>query len=316
MADLVTLTLNPALDVTTVTPEVVHSRKLRCQTPLYEAGGGGINVAKVAAVLGLDATAVYPYGGASGRRINALLETDAVRTRPVRAEGITRESLTVLDASDGREYRFVLPGPDLQPEELDRCLAELDAAAAGARAVVLSGSMPPGTRPGVVAEVARIARERGAELVLDTSGDALKEVAGAVLLVKPSIGELCDWVGRDLASHAEIAAAAREIVDRGDSRTVVVSLGPDGAILVSADDAVHARSIDVPVQSAVAAGDHMVAGLLTGLLRDLPAAEVLALGIGTAAAALLTPGSRVCRAHDAERYTDQASAAGVTEVTW
>lgn len=305
MADLVTLTLNPALDVTVVSPKVVPSRKLRCGQPMFEAGGGGINIAKVAHVLGVEAAAVYPYGGDSGAQMTELLAEHPVIEHPVRIAGSTRESFTALEAGGDNEFRFVLPGPELTPAELDQCLRELAKAAVGARMVALSGSLPPGVPASVVADVAAIARDAGARLVLDSSGDALREAAGEIFLVKPSVGELRDWVGRELRGDDAIADAARGIIADGTVEVAVVSLGPDGAMLVTADETVRVPAIDAPVRSTVGAGDSMVAGLISGFLQDRTLADTLALGIAAATAALLTPGSEVCRREDVDRFHTQ-----------
>ncbi|WP_024793012.1 1-phosphofructokinase family hexose kinase [Tomitella biformata] len=302
MADLVTLTLNPALDVTVASPTVVPSRKLRCGQPMFEAGGGGINIAKVAHVLGVEAAAVYPYGGDSGAQMSALLAEHPVVEHPIRIAGTTRESFTALETGGDNEFRFVLPGPTLTAAELGQCLDTLAAAVVGARYVALSGSLPPGVPTSIVADVAAIARDAGARLVLDSSGDALREAGGGIFLVKPSVGELRDWVGRELSGDDEIADAARTIIADGTVEVAVVSLGPGGAMLVSADETVRVPAINAPVRSTVGAGDSMVAGLITGFLQERTLSDTLALGIACATAALLTPGSEVCKREDIDRF--------------
>ena len=302
MADLVTLTLNPALDVTVSTPRVVPARKLRCGSPLFEPGGGGVNIAKVAHVLGIEAAAVYPYGGDSGRRLNSLLGEHAIIEHPVPTVGETRQSFTAIEEEHENEFRFVLPGPELSAAEVDRCLRSLTTAAIGAKFIALSGSLPPGVPTSVVADVAAIAKEAGAQLVLDSSGDALREAGGGIFLVKPSVGELREWVGRELSTDDAIADAARTIIADGTVEIAVVSLGADGAMLVTATESVRVPAINAPVHSTVGAGDSMVAGLITGFLQNRSLADTLALGVACATAALLTPGSAVCRREDIEHY--------------
>ncbi|MGW0020194.1 1-phosphofructokinase family hexose kinase [Rhodococcus sp. NPDC003382] len=306
MPDIVTLTLNPALDVTTFADEVVPTRKLRCDEPFYDAGGGGVNVAKVARVLGASAAAVYPAGGARGKQMSGLLDDDDVEEHIVEIADDTRECFTAIDRSTGKEYRFVTPGPELTADEQERCLEALVAAASGARYVVASGSFPPGVPGTFVRRIADVAHKVGARFVLDSSGDALTSIESGVFLVKPSLDELCEWVGRDLPDTETRSAAARELVDAGVAEIVVVSLGAQGAIMVSADNAVEVPALDVPVRSAVGAGDSMVAGLVVGLLQERSLRDALALGIACGSAALLTAGSHVCRREDIDRFYELA----------
>lgn len=302
MPEIVTLTMNPALDVTTFTDRVVPTRKLRCDDPFYDAGGGGVNVAKVARVLGASAAAVYPAGGARGEQMSGLLDDDLVDEHVVPIVGETRECFTAIDRTTGLEYRFVTPGPELSVDEQEQCLATLTEVARGARYVVASGSFPPGVPGTFIRRIADAARDAGARFVLDSSGDALARIESGVFLVKPSLGELCEWVGHDLPTTDDRTAAARSLVDKGIAEVVVVSLGAEGAIMVTADDAVEVPALEVEVRSAVGAGDSMVAGLVVGLLRERSLRDALALGIACGTAALLTAGSHVCRREDIDRF--------------
>lgn len=308
MPEIVTLTMNPALDVTTFTDAVVPTRKLRCDEPFYDAGGGGVNVAKVACVLGASAAAVYPAGGARGEQMSGLLDDDGVEEHIVSIAGSTRECFTAIDRRSGQEYRFVTPGPELTSEEQERCLATLEKVAEGAKYVVASGSFPPGVPGTFVRRIAAAAREAGARFVLDSSGDALSSIDSGVFLVKPSLDELCEWTGRELDTGDEQIAAARALVTAGVTEIVVVSLGADGAVMVTADEAVRVPALAAKVRSAVGAGDSMVAGLVVGLLQERSLRDALALGIACGTAALLTAGSQVCRREDIDRFDALARA--------
>jgi 6-phosphofructokinase 2 len=308
MPEIVTLTLNPALDVTTFCDAVEPTRKLRCDEPFYDAGGGGVNVAKVARVLDASAAAVYPAGGDRGKQMSGLLDDDRVEEHIVPIADDTRECFTAIDRTSGLEYRFVTPGPELTLDEQEQCLATLEKAAAGAKYVVASGSFPPGVPGTFVRRIADAARQAGARFVLDSSGDALTSIESGVFLVKPSLHELCEWVGRELPTTDEQTAAARALVDAGVAEVVVVSLGPDGAIMVTADEAVQVPALEVEVRSAVGAGDSMVAGLVVGLLQERSLRDALALGIACGTAALLTAGSRVCRREDIDKFDALARA--------
>ena len=122
MHPIATLTMNPALDLSTTTERVAPTHKLRCGPPRFDPGGGGINVARVVKVLGGDATAVYPAGGPYGELLHASLDALGLAQRVVPIAGMTRESFTVNETTTGDQYRFVLPGPTLVGDEQRRCL--------------------------------------------------------------------------------------------------------------------------------------------------------------------------------------------------
>lgn len=298
---IVTLTMNPALDVTSETEVVVPSHKMRCEHPRYDPGGGGINVARVAHVLGASVSAVFPAGGPTGTLVTDLLTRAGVPSRRVRIGQPTRESLTVTERSTGEQYRFILPGPMLTAAEQAECLNELRAATATAQFVVASGSLPPGVHDDYFQRVADVCAERGARLVLDTSGAALRHITSGVFMLKPSVRELRDWIDRDLSTETDQVGAARELIDRGCAEVVVVSLGSSGAIAVTADSARRYASVDVPVSSCVGAGDSMVAAITVGLSRGWSLDESVRLGIAAGGAMLMTPGTAPCTRHDVER---------------
>jgi 6-phosphofructokinase 2 len=307
---IVTLTMNPALDITTST-DVVHSTdKLRCAAARYDPGGGGINVAHVADVLGAAATAVFPAGGPAGDMVHNLLVAEGLSVHRIRIGGSTRESFTVDERSTGKQYRFVLPGPELTLAEQTECLLQLRIAAASAAIVVASGSLPPGVPPDFYQQVANVCADIGAIFLLDTSGGGLRQVNSGVCLLKPSLRELRECVGRELATEDEQLAAAHDLIDRGCADNVLVSLGAQGALLATRHGGNRFPPVRVPAGSGVGAGDAMVAGVAVGLARGWPLTKAVRLGIATGAAMLLTPGTAPCTREDAERLFEQADNPG------
>lgn len=305
LAAIGTLTMNPALDIATATDKVVPTHKLRCARPRYDPGGGGINVARVVRTLGGSATAIYPAGGTSGQMLRALLDGHDIPQRVVPIEGRTRESLTVDDRSSGEQFRFVMPGPDLSADEQQHCLDAIAELAPPPGILVASGSLPPDLAPDFYARVARKAREVGARMVLDTSGDALSQAASeGVWLIKPNLRELCQLAGRDLSGERDQVAAARQMLEEGRAEVIVVSLGADGALLVTPDAAEHIAPIPVPVRSAVGAGDSMVGGIVFALARGDTMEQAVRLGMAAGAATIMTEGTELCRREDVERLYD------------
>ncbi|HVL72308.1 MAG TPA: PfkB family carbohydrate kinase, partial [Beijerinckiaceae bacterium] len=213
----------------------------------------------------------------------------------------TRVSHAVYERSTGLEYRFVPEGPVIEEEACRRCLAAIEAL--DFAYLVASGSLPRGVKPGFYVEVGAIVRRKGAKLVLDTSGPALRETlaAGGVHLVKPSLGEFEQFSGRSLRDPAAQEEAALDLVHRGGAELVAVTMGHEGALLASADGVIRHPALPVTARSAVGAGDSFVAGMTFGLARGQPAARAFRLGIAAGTAAVLTPGTELCRREDVER---------------
>ena len=305
MTDILTVTMNPALDVSTSTDRVIDTHKLRCTAAKLHPGGGGINVARVMHRLGADCLALYTAGGVNGQRLQALLDQEQVPSHCIAIADETRESFSVLENSSGRDFRFVLPGPELMPGEWEACLAYVSKVTkleAPPRYLVASGGLPPGVPADFYARLARLASERGSLLVLDSWGPALAAaLAEGVYLVKPSLRELRELTGRPLQSELQWREAAQQIIKDGQAQIVALSLGEDGALLVTADRALRASSVQVKVKSSIGAGDSFVGGLIWALSRNIDLDQAFRYGMAAGAAALLTAGTALCQAADVER---------------
>jgi 6-phosphofructokinase 2 len=298
---IATLTLNPALDVTTCTEKVRPQHKLRCSTPRYDPGGGGINVARVVTHLGGAATAVFPSGGPAGAMIVELLEAQKVPIVAVPIAGKTRESFTVDEGRPGDQYRFVLPGPELSDDEIAALLDALFGVA-DVTHVVVSGSLPPGCDPAILKRIGRRCHEAGVKLVIDTSGPALAACEGAgAWLIKPSLREVADLLEREIASEADEMAAARALQARGFAEIVVVSLAERGALLVGEGKELRVPAIPVEALGTVGAGDSMVAAITLAASQGKGIEEALRYGIAAGAATLMTPATELARKEDVER---------------
>jgi len=302
---IVTLCMNPALDITTSTDVVRPTDKMRCSGARYDPGGGGINVAHIAQVLGAAATAVFPTGGPAGELVDDLLVAEGLATDRISIGGSTRESFTIDENSTERQYRFVLPGPALTVSEQTECLSRLRRAAASAAIVVASGSLPPGVPEDFYQQVANVCADLDVRLLLDASGGGLTHIASGVFLLKPSVRELQDAAGRTLPTAPDQFVAAQELINRGAAQYVLVSRGAAGAMLASRDGGQLFAPVTVPPGSGVGAGDAMVAGVAVGLIRGWPLTDAVRLGIAAGAAMLLTPGTAPCTRADTERLLEQ-----------
>ncbi|MGO9043738.1 MAG: 1-phosphofructokinase family hexose kinase [Mycobacterium sp.] len=298
---IVTLTMNPALDIATKVEVVCPTQKLRCSATRYDPGGGGINVARIARVLDGSVFAVFPAGGSHGGLVTRLLDDAGVAFAAIPIVGTTRESFTVNEISTGEQYRFVLPGPELTLREQERCLVELRMAARSAEFVVASGSLPPGAPADFYQRVADMCLRLGARLILDTSGGGLRHVSSGVFLLKASVRELGECVGRPLVTEAEQVAAAHELIDGGRAEVVLVSVGSQGALLATRHGSQRFSAIPMPSGSGVGAGDAMVAAIAVGLTRGWTLVKSVGLGIAAGAAMLTTPGTAACERAEVER---------------
>ncbi len=299
---LITLTLNPALDLASSAEAVVPTRKIRTSGEHLDPGGGGINVSRVVHALGGDTLALVLAGGVTGALVTELLNEAGVANLVLPIEGRTRISLTVHDRSSGAEYRFVPEGPAVSEAEWRTVLAALEQVEGGW--LIASGSLPRGVPEDFYARVAAIARRRGLHFVLDSSHGALKAALGhGVDLVKPSLGELEWLVGRDLPTRREREEEAQRLVRDGAAGMVVVTLGGQGAFLATADRVIHMPALDGPVLSAVGAGDAFLASMVLALSRGATADDALAWGIAAGAAAVACVGTaRVSRSAVAAQY--------------
>ncbi|WP_019568313.1 1-phosphofructokinase family hexose kinase [Thioalkalivibrio sp. ALMg13-2] len=302
MQPIVTLTMNPALDVSTSVEEVVSKHKLRCSGGRFDPGGGGVNVARVIERLGGEATALYAVGGPMGDVYRGLLEAELDGAQPIEIEGSTRQSFNVTEDSTGKEYRFVLEGPEWQEKEWRGALDRVEEVLSDGGYLVVSGSLPEGVPDDFTARVARLAKQAGTRCVVDASGASLEAALDeGVFLVKPNKQELRQLTGADLDSREEQEAALQKILDAGGSEIVALSLGGEGALLASSEGVFHLPSPEVEARSAVGAGDSFVAALVLGLAGGKSLGGAARYAVAAGAAALLSEGTVMCRAEDVER---------------
>jgi 6-phosphofructokinase 2 len=305
MADIVTLTINPSIDVATSVERVLPFHKLRCTGARRDPGGGGINVARVLKRFGADVTAVYVMGGTIGRLLRHLLEQEKIPGLPVPISEETREDFTVIEQASGRQYRFVLPGPRLSESDwrffLDTFAAHL-ANEPQTRFVVASGSLPPGVPLDFYGRVAQAAKQAGAKIIVDTSGAPLQAALEAgVYIVKPSLRELRELMAASLESECDQIAACRGLLASRRAEMVVLTLGDQGALLVTGDRVLRAQAIPITPVSVVGAGDSFLGALIWSLTCGHSLEDAFRYGMAAGSAALLMPGTELCERADVER---------------
>ncbi len=305
MKSIATLTMNPTIDVSYDVGKVQHTHKMRTDNEHYAPGGGGINVARVFVRLGGNARSFYLSGGATGPALDGLIDLhQLVRTR-IPITGPTRIAADILEHDTGKEYRFTPAGPHVSEAEWQDCLDHL--AEADCDILVMSGSLPPGVPDDYYARVSRLMRERGIEVVLDSSGKALAAgiAEGGLLLIKPSHGELQNYAGRRLEDVEAIGKAAMEIVEAGKARLVAVTMGHEGAVLARAEGPCFLPALKIDAASAVGAGDSFVAAMVHALCRGDSELEAFRRGMAAGSAAVLRAGTDLARPADIERLLER-----------
>ncbi|AJE48313.1 1-phosphofructokinase family hexose kinase [Celeribacter indicus] len=306
MAEILTITLNPTVDLSTSTPEVSAGPKLRCTTPLADPGGGGINVSRAIRFLGGHSTAFTAVGGETGALLLRLLAKEGVRFTAFSVTGDTRQSIAVTSEATGEQYRFVMPGPSWSDEMVDTSLTAIRQAAPEGGIVVLSGSQPPGVPLDYPARLSRLLEAAGVQLFLDTSGKPLHELArhpANPFVLRMDDVEAEDLAGRPLPTRADTADFASGLVAGGVARNVIVARGADGSTLATAEGRWHACRPIRPeeVVSAVGAGDSFVGAFCIALSRGDSLHDALCYGTAAASAAVLTAGTQLCTAEDVAR---------------
>lgn len=305
MASIYTLTLSPSLDSATMTPQIYPEGKLRCSAPVFEPGGGGINVARAITHLGGKATAIFPAGGATGEHLVALLADEQVAVDTVDARDWTRQNLHVHVESSGEQYRFVMPGAKLSDDEF-RQLEEKVLTIESGSLLVISGSLPPGVKTEKLTALVQAVLQRGIRCIVDSSGDALKAALepGQLELVKPNQKELSALVNRELNQPDDVRTAAEELLRTGKAHRVVVSLGPQGALAVDKTGCVQVVPPPMKSQSTVGAGDSMVGAMVLKLAQGASLLEMARYGVAAGSAATINQGTRLCSLADTQKIVD------------
>jgi 6-phosphofructokinase 2 len=302
MKTIVTMTLNPAIDKSSSVDHVVPERKLNCKPPRFEPGGGGVNVSRAIKKLGGTSQLLYPAGGLTGKRLQDLLDEEGLEHRPFPIAGMIRESLVILEESTGQQYRFGMPGPKLKKKEWEQFLRKLSVMEPSPDYLVASGSLPLGVPADFYARIASVGKKRGSRTIIDASGEALDQaLKEGVYLIKPNVREFRELVGEEIKEESQIKAVAQEMVKSGRCEALAISLGAAGALIVSEDFAEHILPPTVPIVSKVGAGDSMVAGIVLSLARGKSLRESILFGVAAGTAAVMTPGTELCRREDVER---------------
>lgn len=300
--NILTITFNPTVDKSSTVDSIKPEKKLRCAQPVYEPGGGGINVSRGLERLGLPSVAFFTSGGRTGELLEHLLHKENIETLPFKVSGETRENFTVVDTSNNDQYRFGMPGEDISQKECSAIHDTILNISPFPEIVVISGSLPEGMPPAFLSQLIKELKKKQVKIIIDTSGDALTEaLKEGVYMVKPNLGELSRLSGKEELDNESADEAAQQLIKEGKAEIVAVSMGPQGAYLVTKNETVHVPAPSVKKLSTVGAGDSMVAGMVAVIAKGGSLTDMARMGVACGSAATMSKGTGLFTKENAEK---------------
>ncbi len=297
---IITLTINPSLDKSTHFTGLVPEQKIRCEKPQYDAGGGGVNVSKAISELGGSSICIFTSGGSSGEMLSELIQKKGIESTAIKTENWTRENFIAFDNENKAQYRFGFPGSELSEDEQEDVLEKIKKIKSDY--LVISGSLNEGLPSDFYQKITEIAKSKEVKVIVDTSGEALQKVLETgVYLAKPNIGELAKLLGKKRLDLNEAEKAAKKLIEKRNAEIIIVSMGIQGAILVTKDVTEFVAAPKVEKKSTVGAGDSMVGGMVWALSQNKTMKEVLQIGVCCGTAATMNEGTQLFKKKDVLR---------------
>ena len=301
MKNIITLTVNPIIDKSTTIDGIRPNIELKCTSPIFRAGGGGINVSLAIGRLGGKSLSIYLAGGPNGLRLQNLMEAEGISQEVIVLRDLTRDYLSVMDKANELEYRFGIPGPFIIEKEWQESLNKIENHLQEGDYLVASGKLAPGIPDDFFVKVAGIAKQKKARLILDTKGEALiHAIKAEIFLFKPNLAELSAVCGVNSISFSELETLAVNFLERHSCEVMVVSLGAKGALLVSQQEVAYIHAPVVRQKSIIGAGDSMVAGMVLSLLANRSFIEMAQYGVACGTAATMRSGTQLCQKEDVD----------------
>ncbi len=292
-----TITLNPALDRNIWIKKVKYDDSNRIQKEERYAAGKGIDVSRVLTAFGVRNKALGFVGGFDGEEMEGRLLNEGISCNFTKISGETRTNIVVYDMEKKSQTIYSARGPEIMPYELMRMI-QLVEKLENPEIVIISGSLPPGVNPEIYYKIMEIARSKGSKIVLDTDGEALKKgIQISPDVIKPNVHELSRLSGQDLKNIQQIIQTAQHYCEQG-IRTVLVSMGARGILLVGKDERYLAVPPKVEVVNTIGAGDSAIAGFVFGYVNGQTLQEALVYAVAAGTATTLRPGPALCTKED------------------
>ncbi len=300
-SQIITITLSPCIDKSTIVERFVPEKKLKCSYPVLEAGGGGINVSRVLKNFKTNSECIYISGGYTGKILDNLVFHEGLNAKTISSEQYTRENFIVFEKHTHLQFRFGMPINKVVEKEWRAVLNQIKKSKKSSF-LVLSGSVSENISPVFFKEIELFVKKTNCKFIVDTAGSALKKIitAGA-FLIKPNLNEFSGLYGTKTLNYKELVKKAKQMVAKAKVENVLVSIGKDGAILVNKTGGYHLIPPKVKVKSTVGAGDSMVAGIIYNLNKGIEILDAVKLGVAAGSATTANSGMQLCSLTEAKK---------------
>lgn len=305
MTPILTITLNPALDIAASVDEIVIGPKLRCEGGQFTPGGGGVNVTRAINILGGESEAFVATAGVLGDLLVKQLRKRNIDPIRYETNGHTRQSLSIFEEASGKQLRLVLPGPIWTERQLTRLLENIMVHVEDGAIVVASGSLPPGLSDGFYIDLNTALQRKNASMVLDTSEETLltsvKSAVHPYAVLRMDRLEAEGLAGHTFPTPLEMVDFAQSLVHKGIAEVIVMARGADGSVFASATERLHICPPKSSILSAVGAGDSLVGGLTLALAQGKSLEQAGLIAAAAASSAVQTSAADLCLREMTER---------------
>lgn len=292
--------MSPCIDKSTVVDRFVPEKKLKCSYPVFEAGGGGINVSRALKNFQTNSLCIYISGGYSGKVLNNLVYHEQLKAITIPSKIFTRENFIVFEQQTHLQFRFGMPVNKVSETEWNAVITQLKKTKPDY--IVLSGSISPDISKAFFIELAKIVKTNQSKFIVDTAGKPLQTIleTGAYL-IKPNQNEFSGLFGKKTLNANEIVKRAKKIINQSKIENILVSMGKDGAVLVNKENSVQFIPPKLKIKSTVGAGDSMVAGIVLELSKGKTILEAVKFGVACGSATTINSGMQLGTLEDAKK---------------
>lgn len=284
---ITTVTLNVAIDKAYVIGDLIKGEVMRVQKCTNTPGGKGLNVAKIAKLCNEDVLATGFVGGHAGAYVEEMLAEQNVPSDFVHTKNETRSCINIL-ADDGSSTEFLEPGAEVNAEEINEFMEKFSKIIEKSDVITISGSVPKGVGTDIYRKMIEEAKKQNTPILLDTSGKLLEEgIKANPTMIKPNSDEIQALLGVSIDNRAKLIESGKKL-QRDGIQYVVISLGSDGALVITSDHVYHGKPAKIKPVNTVGCGDSMVAAFAVGIKRGYSVEEMLKFAVSVSSANALT----------------------------